>query len=80
MSEEPQPIHVPLTLEQQALIKRLSGQHAEVLELTPEPDQPGSGSGTGLRFRWRLSAASGIPRQQWVPAGDPPPGGSTESR
>jgi len=65
-SEVPHPIHVPLTPEQQALIQRLSGQHAEILELTPEPDNPASGSGEGLRFRWRLSLSTGIPRQQWV--------------
>lgn len=63
------PIHVPLTPEQQALIARLSGQHAEVLELTPEPGNPTGGTGAGLRFRWRLSVATGIPRQQWA-AGD----------
>jgi len=80
MSEEPQPIHVPLTPEQQALIKRLSGQHAEILELTPEPDKPGTGSGSGLRFRWRLSAATGIPRQRWSSPNDPPPGDGSEKR
>jgi hypothetical protein len=66
-SESPQPIHIPLTPDQQALIQRLSGQHAEVLELTPEADNPAGGAGEGLRFRWRLSLATGIPRQQWVP-------------
>jgi len=71
-SDEPRPIHVPLTPDQQALIRRLSGQHAEVLELTPEPDNPAGGSGEGLRFRWRLSLATGIPRQEWV-SGDPKP-------
>lgn len=75
MSEAPQPIQVPLTPEQQALIRRLSGQHAEVLELTPEPEDPASGAGQGLRFRWRLSAATGIPRQQWTPEGEAAPGG-----
>lgn len=75
MNHVPQPIQVPLTPEQQALIQRLSGQHAEVLELTPEPESPASGAGEGLRFRWRLSVATGIPRQQWAPDGDPDPGG-----
>jgi hypothetical protein len=74
MTEAPRPIQVPLTPEQQALIRRLSGQHAEVLELTPEPQDPSSGAGEGLRFRWRLSVATGIPRQQWVAGGDPPSG------
>lgn len=35
-----------------------------MLELTQESDTEGRG-GT-LRFRWRLSAATGIPRQKWV--------------
>ena len=75
MNDVPQPIQVPLTPEQQALIQRLSGQHAEALELTPELESPASGAGEGLRFRWRLSVATGIPRQHWVPDGDPAPGG-----
>lgn len=73
MSESAKPIQVPLTPEQQALIHRLSGQHAEVLELTPEPDNPTNGAGEGLRFRWRLSLATGIPRQQWEGDADPAP-------
>ena len=76
MSDAPrQSIQVPLTPDQQALIARLSGQHAEVLELTPEPENPGGGTGEALRFRWRLSAATGIPRQQWkADDSDPAPG------
>ena len=60
MNHVPQPIQVPLTPEQ---------------ELTPELESPASGAGEGLRFRWRLSVATGIPRQHWVPDGDPAPGG-----
>ena len=63
------PIQLELTQEQQALIQRLSGQHAQVLELTPEPTDGASGAGRGLKFRWRLSVATGIPRQQWGPDG-----------
>jgi hypothetical protein len=74
MSEGPEPIKVPLTPEQQSLIQRLSGQYAEVLELTPEPQDPSGGKGEGLRFRWRLSTTTGIPRQEWTPGGDPTPG------
>jgi hypothetical protein len=33
------------------------------IEVTPDEVQKGGGP---LRFRWRLSAASGIPRQAWV--------------
>ncbi len=59
-----QPIQMPLTPEQQAMVRRVSGQYAEVLELVPDPEQPASGG--PLRFLWRISAASGIPRQAWL--------------
>jgi hypothetical protein len=67
-----QPIQIPLTEEQQQLIQRLSGQFAQVLELTPEAGSPQAGTGQGLHFRWRLSVASGIPRQAWGPTGEHP--------
>jgi hypothetical protein len=72
MASPVQPIQIPLTDEQQALVRRLSGQFAQVLELTPDPADGASGAGRGLQFRWRLSTATGIPRQQWG-AGDPSP-------
>jgi hypothetical protein len=59
------PIQISLTEEQQALIQRLSGQHAQVLELVPDPTDGASGVGQSLHFRWRLSTTTGIPRQQW---------------
>jgi hypothetical protein len=59
------PIQLSLTEEQQALIQRLSGQHVQVLELTPDPTDGATGAGEGLKFKWRLSVASGIPRQLW---------------
>jgi hypothetical protein len=65
MSLPPQPIQIPLTEEQQALIQRLSGQHAQILELVPESTDGMSGVGRTMRFHWRLSTATGIPRQQW---------------
>jgi hypothetical protein len=65
MSAPIPPIQIPLTEEQQALIQRLSGQHVQVLELTPDPTDGATGAGHGLNFRWRLSVASGIPRQLW---------------
>jgi hypothetical protein len=65
MANPVQPIQIPLTDEQQALIRRLSGQFAQVLELTPDPADGASGAGRGLEFRWRLSTTTGIPRQQW---------------
>jgi len=61
----PEAIHIELTEEQQQLIRRLSGQFAKVLELTPDPADAAAGAGRGLQFRWRLSVASGIPRQVW---------------
>ena len=60
-----QPIEIELTEEQQLLIRRLSGQFAKVLQLTPDPADAAAGAGRGLQFRWRLSVATGIPRQVW---------------
>ena len=65
-------IQIPLTPEQQQLIQRLSGQFAQMLEITPGPADPTSGEGCGLRFTWRLSSTTGIPRQRW--SSDSPPG------
>ena len=64
------PIQIALTPEQQQLIRKLSGQSAQFLELTPEPADPTAGAGSGLRFRWHLSTATGIPAQQL--ASEPP--------
>ena len=58
-------IELQLTPEQQAIIRRMSGKHAAVLELTLDSDDPSEGVGRSLVFRWRLSAATGIPRQAW---------------
>jgi hypothetical protein len=65
MSSSETPILLQLTEEQQALVHRLSGQHAQVLELTPDPGDASSGTGRAIHLRWRPSAATGIPRQQW---------------
>ena len=75
MSEAPEPIQIQLTEEQQQLIRRLSGQFAQVLELTPDAADPAGGEGRGLQFRWRLSVASGIPRQVWNPGAKKPADG-----
>jgi hypothetical protein len=72
MDSDAPPIQIQLTEEQQQLIKRLSGQFAQVLELTPDAAGAPAGEGRALQFRWRLSVASGIPRQQWGPVGQPP--------
>lgn len=65
MSSSETPILLQLTEEQQALVHRLSGQHAQVLELTPDPGDASFGTGRVIHFRWRQSAATGIPRPQW---------------
>lgn len=62
MSEE-QPVRIVLTPEQRETLRRLSGQHVDAIEVTPDEAKKGGGP---LRFLWRLSSASGIPRQAWV--------------
>lgn len=71
MDDPVEPIQIPLTEEQQQLIQRLSGQFAQVLEITPDAPGAQGGAGRGLQFRWRLSVTSGIPRQQWGGPGGP---------
>jgi hypothetical protein len=61
MAEE-QPVRIVLTAEQREMVHRLSGQHIEAIELEPEEAKQGGGV---LRLLWRLSAATGIPRQGW---------------
>jgi len=74
MTSPKPPFQLQLTEEQQALIHKVTGEHANVLELIPKPGDGNSGEGCGLQFGWRLSADSGIPRQQWVfGRGAPPP-------
>jgi hypothetical protein len=73
------PILLQLTEEQQAIIHRLSGQHAQTLELTPDAGDFSSGTGRSVQFRWRKSIATGIPRQQWEVA-EPLPSNSAEER
>ena len=58
-----QPVRIVLTPEQQETLHRLSGQHVEAIEVTPDDVKQGGGP---LRFLWRLSAATGIPRQAWA--------------
>jgi hypothetical protein len=73
MTSPQPPIQLQLTEEQQALIHRVTGEHAQLLELIPDPSNGSSGEGRGLRFGWRLSVDSGIPRQQWVLGRPAPP-------
>lgn len=65
MAEE-QPVRIVLTAEQRELVHRLSGQNIDAIELEPEDTKKGAGV---LKLLWRLSAATGIPRQGWF-AGD----------
>jgi hypothetical protein len=78
MTSPQPPIHLPLTEEQQALIHRITGEHASILELIPEPGDASSGEGRGLQFNWRISVDSGIPRQQWNAGRKAPPAPSDE--
>lgn len=64
MSEqEPQPLQIVLTPEQREQIHRASGKFVDAIEVAPEDSKSGAGT---LKFRWRLSAATGIPRQAWM--------------
>jgi hypothetical protein len=67
VSEET-PVRIVLTPEQRETIQRLSGQHVDAIEVTPDEVKKGGGP---LRFLWRLSAASGIPRQAWTKDDEP---------
>jgi hypothetical protein len=73
MTSPQPPFQLRLTEEQQEMIHKMTGEHAQVLELTPEPGDGSSGQGCGLQFGWRLSVDSGIPRQQWVASKKAPP-------
>ena len=73
MAEEEEPVRLVLTPEQREIVRRLSGQHVEAIELEPEtpakdeaPTNEPPKKGV-LRLLWRLSAATGIPRQAWLP-------------
>ena len=65
MADKSEEIVLDLTPEQQAIVRRLSGQKAQILQLTLAGDGTLEGVGRGLNFRWRLSQATGIPRQAW---------------
>jgi hypothetical protein len=63
-----EPVILVLTPEQRQIVHRVSGQHVEAIELMP--NEPVHDNGT-LRAHWRLSAATGIPRQKWMSDEDP---------
>lgn len=60
---ERESVRIVLTPEQQAEIKRLSGQDVEAIEVDPADLAKHGGN---LHLTWRLSVASGIPRQAWT--------------
>ncbi len=73
MSAEEQPVRIVLTPEQREVVKRLSGQHVEAIELSADGTEAKTPAQGGvLRFLWRLSAATGIPRQAWMNDDDAP--------
>ena len=61
MAEE-QPVRLVLTTEQREILQRLSGQNIDAIELTRDEGKKDSGP---LSLLWRLSVATGIPRQAW---------------
>lgn len=69
MTEE-EPVRIVLTPEQRESIRRLSGQYINAIELTPDKADKAGGV---LKLLWRLSAASGIPRQGWFKSDAAPP-------
>lgn len=58
----PNLVHLVLTHEQRDLVRRASGHDVEAIELHTEHQ------GEHVRLKWRLSSASGIPRQDWSDA------------
>ncbi|MEP6619164.1 MAG: hypothetical protein ABJE47_07615 [bacterium] len=62
MTEE-EPIRLELTPDQRESIRRASGQHVEALDLVRDDDHDGV---KPVHARWRVSIATGIPRQAWV--------------
>ena len=65
-----EPVRIVLTPEQRETVRRLSGQNIDAIELTPDDTKKGEGP---LRFVWRLSAATGMPRQAFILDEDVPP-------
>jgi hypothetical protein len=70
VAAEEEPVRIVLTPEQREVVRRMSGQTIDAIELTPDKSTHGGGP---LRFLWRLSAATGIPRHGWFKAEPPPP-------
>jgi hypothetical protein len=69
MADE-EPVRIVLTPEQREAVRRLSGQHIDAIELTPDDVKKGGGP---INLLWRLSEATGIPRQRWFTRPGSPP-------
>lgn len=68
--KEPEPLQIVLTPEQREQIHRASGQFVDAIEVAPDRVEKKGGS---MKFTWRLSAATGIPRQAWMTDDTVPP-------
>ena len=78
MSEkEPEPLQIVLTPEQREQIHRASGQFVDAIEVAPENVEKKGGA---MKFKWRLSAATGIPRQAWMTDDTLPPPAEDEPK
>jgi hypothetical protein len=64
MSQQPS-IRLVLTPEQREIVRRASGHDIEAIDLSPEDAAVGQAA-TPVKAGWRLSVATGIPRQAWV--------------
>jgi hypothetical protein len=77
MAEE-EPVRLVLTPEQREIVRRLSGQHVEAIELEPETPARMRRQRTNRQrkacsaFSGGFSAATGIPRQAWLPDEEDP--------
>lgn len=67
MADE-EPVRIVLTPEQREMVRRMSGQNIDAIELGADDVKKKGGP---LRFLWRLSTASGIPRQKWADDDEP---------
>jgi len=60
---EQEPVRIVLTPEQREQLRRVSGQVVDAIEIDQNTAKKGGGI---LKFLWRLSGATGIPRQAWT--------------
>lgn len=75
--KEPEPLQIVLTPEQREQIHRASGQFVDAIEVAPDHVEKKGGA---MKFKWRLSAATGIPRQAWMTDDTVPPPAEDQSK